>query len=366
VTGASSGIGAATAQLLAREGADVALLARSEEGLSVVARRVQDEGARALTVAADVADREALERAVEHAAQRLGGLDVVVVSAAAAAFGTFRDMPIEDFDRCIAVAFGGAVDTIRAVLPHLERSAGRLVVIGSGADVVPLPLLSPYVAAKHALGGFLRVLDAELRATSSAVTVSEVRPGAVDTPFLRNLTHPDGVTPPLIPPLVSYRTEPVARAAVACAISPRRSITVGGAMLVLQLVNALARPLLDRGVTRIARYWLDRLTTDPAPNALWEPSGNGNLSGGQKGRPSVYAALRLARSRPGPGAVGPPRPTASAAPRGRRWRPARAVSGAVALRRSAPGRAGAVGVSERREPGAADRRAAGGIERLHR
>jgi NAD(P)-dependent dehydrogenase (short-subunit alcohol dehydrogenase family) len=298
VTGASSGIGAATAQLLAREGADVALLARGERGLAEVARRVQDEGARAIAIAADVADRTALGQAVEHAAERLGGLDVVVVSAAASAFGTFREMPARDFDRCMAVAFGGAVDTIRGVLPHLERSGGRLVVIGSAADAIPLPLLSPYVAAKHALTGFVRVLAAELRATDSAVTVSIIRPGPVDTPFLRHVTQPDGLRPPLIPPLVSYTTDSVARAAVACAIRPRPSVCIGGSTLLLQAVSSAARPLLDRGIRRIARYWLDHATPERAPNALWEPSGDGSLSGGQKGRPSVYAALRLARSRP--------------------------------------------------------------------
>ena len=298
VTGASSGIGAATAHLLAREGADVALLARGERGLAQVARRVHDEGASAITIAADVADRNALGQAVEQAAERLGGLDIVVVSAAASAFGTFREMPARDFDRCIAVAFGGAVDTIRAVLPHLEQTGGRLVVIGSAADVIPLPLLSPYVAAKHALTGFVRVLAAELRATNSAVTVSTIRPGAVDTPFLRHLTQPDGLRPPLIPPLVSYTADSVARAAVACAIRPRPSVCIGGSTLLLQAVSSAARPLLDRGVQRIARYWLDHAKPERAPNALWEPSGDGSLSGGQKGRPSVYAALRLARFRP--------------------------------------------------------------------
>lgn len=313
VTGASSGIGAATAHLLAREGADVALLARGERGLAEVARRVRDEGASATVLVADVADRAALEQAVEQAAQRLGGLDVVVVSAAAAAYGTFREMPVRDFDRCMAVSFGGAVDTIRAVLPHLERSAGRLVVIGSAADVIPLPLLSPYVAAKHALAGFVRTLATELRATDSPVSVSMIRPGAVDTPFLRHLTQPEGLTPPLIPPLVAYTTDSVARATVACAIRPRPSVCVGGATLVLQLVANTARPLLDSGVKRIARFWLDHRMIQPAPNALWEPSGDGSLSGGQKGRPSLYAALRLARSRPGR-----LRPSGNRVPPGRR------------------------------------------------
>jgi short-subunit dehydrogenase len=292
VTGASSGIGAATAALLAREGADVALLARSRPGLQRVARRVEDEGARAVVLAADVADREAVVRAVEHGAAELGGLDVAVVAAAAAAFGRFEEMPPEDFDRCVRISFGGAVDTIRAVLPHLDRSGGRLMVIGSAVDTVALPLLSPYVAAKAALDAFLESLRHELRSRGSAVSLAVVRPGAVDSPFWRHLTHPAHVTPPEIPPFTAYTAETVARAAVACAIEPRRSLTVGGSTLLLQALNAVARPLTEAAMAAIARVARPRATADPAPNALWEPSGDGTVEGGLSGRPSLYAALR--------------------------------------------------------------------------
>ncbi|HEX5146525.1 MAG TPA: SDR family NAD(P)-dependent oxidoreductase, partial [Conexibacter sp.] len=231
VTGASSGIGAASAQLLAREGADVALLARGEAGLRRVALRVEREGRRAVVVPADVGERAAVEAAVARAASELGGLDVVVVAAAAGAFGRFAETPPEDFDRCVRVSLGGAVDTIRAALPELQRTNGRLVVIGSAVDEIELPLLSAYVAAKHGLHGFLESLRAELRGDGSRVAVCEVRPGAVDTPFWLHLTHPAGLEPPRIPPLATYRPDAVARAVVACAIAPRRSVTVGGSTL---------------------------------------------------------------------------------------------------------------------------------------
>lgn len=292
VTGASSGIGAATARRLAREGADVALLARNRRGLQEVARRVEQEGAQAVVVPADVADREAVERAVQRSADALGGLDVVVVAAAAGAFGRFAEIPPDDFDRCVRVSFGGAVDTIRAVLPHLERSSGRLVVIGSAGDSISLSLLSPYVAAKSALDAFLESLRAELRAAGSDVSVSVVRPGAVDSPFWRHLTHPGELTPPQIPPLTSYTPDAVARAAVACAANPRSGITVGGSTLLLQAVNAVARPITEVAFAAMARVGRRRSTPDPAPDALWEPSGDGSVDGGLRGRPSAYAALR--------------------------------------------------------------------------
>jgi len=257
-----------------------------------VAHRVEHAGTRAVVVRADVADREALARAVDQATGALGGLDVAVVAAAAAAFGRFEEIPPDDFDRCVRISFGGAVDTIRAVLPHLERSGGRLVVIGSAVDSVVLPLLSPYVAAKSALDAFLESLRAELRARDSPVSITVVRPGAVDSPFWRHLTHPADVTPPEIPPLTSYKPESVARAAVACAIEPRTSLTVGGATLLLQAVNAVARPLTEAALAVLARVGRRRARQDAAPNALWEPSGDGTVDGGLSGRPSLYAALR--------------------------------------------------------------------------
>lgn len=297
VTGASSGIGAATARLLAREGADVALLARGD-GLRKVAARVAAEGSRSVELRADVGDRDALEAAVEEAVRRLGRLDVVVVGAAAGAFGRFEEIPAEDFDRCVDVTFRGAVDTVRAVLPHLGRSGGRLIVIGSAADTIALPLLSPYIAAKHALDGFLLSLRAELRASDSKVSVSIVRPGAVDSPFWRHLTHPADLTPPPLPPLTAYTTESVARAVAACAIEPRPVVTIGGGILVLQLASAIARPAVERALALAARLARSTAGFDETPNTLWEPSGDGRTEGGIGGRPSLLAALRLRGSRP--------------------------------------------------------------------
>lgn len=301
VTGASSGIGAATAQLLAREGADVALLARGEIGLRRVAERIEREGARAVLAPADVGDRAALETAVAQATDAMGGgLDIVVISAAVGAFGRFDEIPPEDFDRCVQVTLGGAVDTIRAVLPELERSGGRLVVIGSAVDAIELPLLTPYVAAKHALHGFLESLRAELRAAGSGVTVTEVRPGAVDTPFWQHVTNRFGLVPPQIPPLTTYTATTIARAAVACVIAPRRTITVGGSTVLLQLAARHARPLVERAFAlgaRVGRAAAKRGGTE-ARDALWEPSGDGTLDGHLHGRPSLLAALRLRGARP--------------------------------------------------------------------
>ncbi len=278
VTGASSGIGAATARLLAREGASVVGVARSEEGLRAVGV------ARRLVV--DVTDREALDGAVPD------GLDIAIVGAAAGAFGRFDEMRPEDFDRCVEVTFGGAVNTIRAVLPRM-RPGGRVIVIGSAVDSIPLPLLAPYVAAKQALDGFVESLRREL---GDEIALCVVRPGAVDSPFWRHLSHPAGLTPPQLPPLVAYSAETVAQAVTACAIHPRPSVTVGGSTLVLQAMNAVARPVVAGALSVVGRLSRAAAAPDPAPNALWEPSGDGTEDGGLGGRRSLLTAILRRRS----------------------------------------------------------------------
>jgi NAD(P)-dependent dehydrogenase (short-subunit alcohol dehydrogenase family) len=296
VTGASSGIGALSAEMLAEEGADVALLARGD-GIEEVARRVESHGRRAVQVRADVGLRDELEKSIAAAVHELGGLDVAVVAAGAGTFGRFDEVPAQDFDRCLDVTFRGAVDTIRAVLPELEQTGGTLIVVGSAVDSVSLTLMSAYVAAKAALGAFLESLHSEMREQGSSVQVCEVRPGPVDSPFWRHLTHPEGLTPPELPPLVSYSTESVAEAVVACAVEPRRGITVGGATLVLGALTSIAGPVADRALALAARIGRSAASFDPAPSALWSPSGDGSLEGGIGGRRSLLTALRLVRLR---------------------------------------------------------------------
>src|SRR3954470_12144895 len=179
ITGASSGIGAAAAAEFAREGADLALVARSREGLETVAARARADGVRAHVVVADLGSREAAERAVAESLAALGGLDILVWNAASMVFGRFSEVSADDFDRTMAVTFGGAVDTVRAALPHLEESGGTITVTGSIMAKVPLHGFASYAAAKHALRGFVGSLRVELMERGSPVTISMVHPGAV-------------------------------------------------------------------------------------------------------------------------------------------------------------------------------------------
>jgi NAD(P)-dependent dehydrogenase (short-subunit alcohol dehydrogenase family) len=296
VTGGSSGIGLATAVLLAREGARVALIARGEDGLALARERLRDEGAEALTFSADVADREALEAAVRDATRALGGLDLLVTSAATLSFGRFVTLPPADVERVLAVTFLGAVNAIRAALPALERCGGAIVVVGSIAGRVPTPMQSPYSAAKHALRGFVGSLRIELRDAGSPVRISLVDPAPIDTPLWDVTATTTGERPrPLRP---AYLAETVAETIVACARRPRAEVTVGGSAVALGALHALARPLAE---LVLATYGIrGQRGGRPAggPDALREPSGAGRVDGGHRGRGSLFTALRLLDPRP--------------------------------------------------------------------
>ncbi|HSI80727.1 MAG TPA: SDR family NAD(P)-dependent oxidoreductase [Solirubrobacterales bacterium] len=286
ITGASSGIGLATAIEFGTRGADVALLARSANGLERGAEKVRAAGGNPLVSEADVTDRVGLEAAIERAAATFGGLDAVVVNAGAAAFGRFTETGTEDFDRTLAVTLRGAVQTIRLVLPHLERSGGSLVVVGSVADTIPLPLMAAYTAAKHGLRGFVDALGIELRSQGSSISLALVSPGPVDTPFWDNVATQEGHLPPRIPG--AYRPEEVAVAIVRC-VERRRSagVTVGGAIVVIRALHSLLNPISERVLARIARWAGSAGAPGPGGRAIHGPAGDGVLRTGLGGRPSL-------------------------------------------------------------------------------
>src|SRR3954469_11755861 len=164
VTGASSGVGFAAAEAFARAGADVALLARSAEPLERAAEGVRRHGREAVVVPTDVTDRAAVDAAVRTTLDELGGLDVLVLSAATTVFGTFEEVDPDDFDRVVDVTFTGTVNCVRSALHALEDREGVILAVGSLMTKVPLPTFTSYAAAKHAERGFLNSLRVELLA----------------------------------------------------------------------------------------------------------------------------------------------------------------------------------------------------------
>jgi NAD(P)-dependent dehydrogenase (short-subunit alcohol dehydrogenase family) len=183
ITGASAGVGRATAVAFARRGARVALLARGQEGLDAAARDVEAAGGAALVIPTDVADPAQVDRAAATVEERWGAIDVWINNAMASVFSPVARMTPEEYRRVTEVTYLGAVHGTLAALAHMRRrNRGAIVQVGSALAYRSIPLQSAYCAAKHALKGFTESLLCELHHEGSAVRVTMVHLPAVNTP----------------------------------------------------------------------------------------------------------------------------------------------------------------------------------------
>ena len=243
VTGASRGIGLATAEALAARGGRVGLVARSAEELEEHAARIP--GAIALT--ADVTDLESVREAVDRFRGEAGGLDLVVANAGVAHYGPFADQPVENAEQMVAVNVLGTVYTAAAALPHLlDQARGHLVVVSSGAGLRAFPWGAVYGATKAAGRGFAEALRHELSGTG--VSVSTVFPGEIET-HLHD--HQRERMPDWRDFGNELPAERVAEAILAAVEEDRREVHVPSSVRVLGL-NGVAPGLVDR-LLRAAR-----------------------------------------------------------------------------------------------------------------
>ena len=274
ITGASGGIGRATAREFARRGDDVALIARGTVGLEAAAAEVRELGARALVVPTDVADADAVEAAVQRIEDELGPIDVWVNVAFTSVFARFDDITPEEFKRVTEVSYLGYVYTTMSVLKRMrQRDAGTIVQVGSALAYRGIPLQSAYCGSKHAIQGFHEALRCELLHEKSNVRVTMVQMPALNTPqFSWVLSRlPQHAQP--VPPI--YQPEVAASAIVFAADHPkRREYWVGATTAATLMANAVAPGLLDRYLARTG--FQSQQTGEPRasdqPANLWEPA----------------------------------------------------------------------------------------------
>lgn len=273
VTGASAGIGRATARLLAHRGACIGLLARGEAGLNATAAEIRAAGSEALPIPTDVSDYDAVERAACRVEDRFGPIDAWINVAFTSVFAPFAEIEPDEYRRVTEVSYLGFVYGTKVALNRMRpRDCGVIVQVGSALGSRAIPLQSAYCGAKHAINGFTESLRTELMHEHSNVRVTVVQMPAVNTPQFgwvrsRLPNHPQPV-----PPI--YQPEVAARAVLHALDHPRRKQYWVGASTVGTIMGQRVAPaLLDR---YLARTGYDSQQTDqPAsrdrPVNLWRP-----------------------------------------------------------------------------------------------
>jgi len=274
VTGASGGIGRATARAFGARGAKVALLARGEDGLQHAAKEVEGAGGTALAIPVDVADHERLDEVADRVQRELGPIDVWVNNAFTGVLAPFTEVEPQEFTRVTEVTYLGYVNGTRAALDRmLPRNRGAIVQVGSALAYRGIPLQSPYCGAKHAIQGFTESLRCELLHDRRNVHVTMVQMPALNTPqFSWALSRLPGQAQP-VPPI--YQPEVAAEAVLFAADHPRRrEYWVGGSTVGTLVANKFAPGILDRYLARTG--YRSQQTSQPhdrdQPVNLWEPA----------------------------------------------------------------------------------------------
>lgn len=300
ITGASSGIGRATALAFAERGGTVVVAARSEEALHQLVTECERLGGRGLAVPTDVTDEEAVKNLARRAIKSFGRIDVWVNNAAVSLFGRFEESPSEPYRRVIETNLFGYIHGARSVLPYFrEQGSGVLINVASVVGKVAQPYASAYTVTKFAVVGLSQSLRQELLDAKN-IHVCAILPAAIDTPLFQHAANFTGRAVKPINPVYDART--VAEAIVGCAEKPRREVTVGSAGRMLKLTRRLTPGLAERMLARQVEH--DHFQDQPAPPTegnLFQPmpqytgiSGGWRENGGASaGRATVGALAGL-------------------------------------------------------------------------
>ncbi|HYJ10977.1 MAG TPA: SDR family oxidoreductase [Polyangiaceae bacterium] len=280
ITGASSGIGLATALEAAKRGAKVVLAARSQQTLANVVSRIQDAGGQATAAVADVSRREDVERIAEVALARFGRVDTWVNNAAVSAYGRLEQHQEHDARRIFDVNFWGVVHGSMVALPLLRRNGGALINVGSEVSEAVAPIQGIYSASKHAVKGYTDTLRIELmEAGEEQISITLIQPTAVDTPFPQHARNYMPEEPKLPSPQID--PQDVAEAILNAAQKPERDVKVGGTAVLKTSMAKLAPSLSDKMATKVIdQQKADEPARDPA-GTLYKAGESGYTRGSE-------------------------------------------------------------------------------------
>ena len=301
ITGASSGIGLATALMAAERGANLFLIARSPDRLEAAAERCRAKGATVHTLAADVADQAVLEMAHEQAHDAFGGFDTWVNNAGASVYGRLVDVPIEDARQVFETNYWGTVHGSLVAARHFKErgTSGAIVNVGSVLSDRAFPLQGHYSATKHAIKGFTDALRMELDKEDVPVSVTLIKPNATDTPYPEHAANYMETEPAI--PSPAYAPEVVARAILSAAEKPVRDVTVGAKDGVMAALGLVAPGLVDK--LSVPAFFEQQkadapASGDPRGNLYEPPQAAGRTRGGLDGTVFEHSVWSQMQQRP--------------------------------------------------------------------
>jgi short-subunit dehydrogenase len=271
ITGASSGIGLTTARMAAAQGAKVVLSARNEDALQQIVTELQQQGHEATYVVADVGQMTDMRRIAQAAVDRFGGFDTWINNAGISIYGMNEEVTLEDAHRLFDTNFWGVVHGSLVAAEHLRTRGGSIINLGSEVSDFSVPLQGLYAASKHAVKAYTDSLRLELEHDGAPISVTLIKPAAIDTMFVPHAKNYMDVEPKLPPPV--YAPEIVAEAILYAAQNPKRDIYVGGAARAFSSSAWHAPRAMDKYMERY-QFKMQRTDKPARPrdqNALYQP-----------------------------------------------------------------------------------------------
>ena len=297
ITGASSGIGLATAKMAAERGAKVVLVARDPEGLASARVEIEGRGGRVVTAVADVASFEEVRGVAKVAVDAFGQIDTWVNNAGLSIYGPVEEVPVEDARRLFDVNYWGVVHGSLTAITRLKDHGGAVINLGSVVSDRAIPLQGHYSASKHAVKAFTDALRMELEKEGAPISVTLIKPGAIDTPFPEHARNYMEAEPKHPPPV--YDPSVVAEAILFCAEHARRDLIVGGGGKMTAAMHNVPR-VADRYMraTMFDQQKMKKPTRRDREDSLYEPQGGGRERGKYPGtvhKRSLYTMTSMHR-----------------------------------------------------------------------
>ena len=244
ITGVSSGIGLTTARMAATRGAKLVLASRNEDALRKLTDEINAAGGTAVYVVADVGNEGDVKKVAAEALNKFGGFDTWVNNAGVSIYGKLEDIPTEDMRQLFETNFWGVVYGSLVAASNMKTNGGALINVGSTLSDRAIPLQGIYCASKHAVKGFTDSLRMELEADDAPISVTLIKPAAIDTPYKEHARNYLDVKPENPPPV--YAPDAVADAILHCAENPVRDLFVGAAAKAHSVMGKLAPRTFDK------------------------------------------------------------------------------------------------------------------------